>query len=105
MRAFAASVRHEVVGEPIGVTTLLPGAVGTPFFDHRGQPYNRRFPRQVDPQTVASALFQALERGDVEVFVPRWLTVAARVKGATPELVEQAQRGQHHLKQVPRHLA
>ncbi|MGH3852229.1 MAG: SDR family NAD(P)-dependent oxidoreductase [Pseudonocardiaceae bacterium] len=93
LRAFAASVRHEVVGEPIGVTTLLPGAVRTPFFDHRGQPYNRRFPRQVDPQTVASALFQALERGDAEVFVPRWLTVAARVKGATPELFHRlAQR-------------
>ncbi|MGH3827094.1 MAG: SDR family NAD(P)-dependent oxidoreductase [Pseudonocardiaceae bacterium] len=93
LRAFAASVRHEVADEPIRVTTLLPGAVRTPFFDHRSRPYNRRFPRQVDPRTVALALIKALERGDAEVFVPRWLTVAARVKGATPELFHRlAQR-------------
>jgi short-subunit dehydrogenase len=93
LRAFAASVRHEVTGEPIGVTTLLPGAVRTPCFAHRGLPYDRRFPRQLDPATVASALLQAMERGEPEVFVPGWLTVAARVQGAVPELFHRlAQR-------------
>jgi short-subunit dehydrogenase len=86
LRAFAASVRLEVAGEGIGVTTLLPGAVRTPFFDHRGRPYNRRFPRQLNPDQVASALLRGVERGAAEVFVPRWLTVAARLRGATPEL-------------------
>ena len=90
LRAFAASVRLEVAGEGIGVTTLLPGAVRTPFFDHRGRPYDRRFPRQLNPDQVASALLRALKRGKAEVFVPRWLTVAARLRGATPELF-------HHL--------
>ncbi|MCA1820493.1 MAG: SDR family NAD(P)-dependent oxidoreductase [Pseudonocardiaceae bacterium] len=93
LRAFADSVRLEVAGEGIGVTTLLPGAVRTPFFDHRGLPYERRFPRQLDAAEVASALLGALNRGDPEVFVPRWLTVAARVRGATPELFHRlAQR-------------
>jgi short-subunit dehydrogenase len=93
LRAFADSVRLEVAGEGIGVTTLLPGAVRTPFFDHRGLPYERRFPRQLDAAEVASALLGALDRGDPEVFVPRWLTVAARVRGATPELFHRlAQR-------------
>jgi short-subunit dehydrogenase len=93
LRAFADSVRLEMTGEGIGVTTLLPGAVRTPFFDHRGLPYDRRFPRQLDAAEVASALLAALERGDSEVFVPRWLTVAARVRGATPELFHRlAQR-------------
>ena len=86
LRAFAASLRLEVAGEGIGVTTLLPGAVRTPFWDHRGRPYDRRFPRQLNPDQVASALLRALERGEAEVFVPRWLTVAARLRGATPEL-------------------
>jgi short-subunit dehydrogenase len=90
LRAFADSVRLEVAGEGIGVTTVLPGAVRTPFFDHRGLPYDRRFPRQLDPADVASALLEALERNDPEVFVPRWLTVAARVRGAAPALF-------HHL--------
>ncbi|MGH3823312.1 MAG: SDR family NAD(P)-dependent oxidoreductase [Pseudonocardiaceae bacterium] len=93
LRAFAASVRHEVAGEGIGVTTLLPGAVRTPFFDHRGAPYDRRFPRQLDPAQVASALLGGMARGEAEVFVPRWLTVAARMRGAAPELFHRlAQR-------------
>ena len=93
LRAFADSLRLEVAGAGIGVTTLLPGAVRTPFFDHRGLPYDRRFPRQLDAAEVASALLEALDRGDPEVFVPRWLTVAARVRGATPELFHRlAQR-------------
>jgi uncharacterized protein len=92
LRAFATSIRHEVAGEGIGVTTLLPGAVRTPFFDHRGLAYDRRFPRQVNPAEVASALLQALERGDAEVFVPRWLTVPARLQGAVPELFHRLAR-------------
>ena len=93
LRAFADSVRLEVAGEGIGVTTVLPGAVRTPFFDHRGLPYDRRFPRQLDAAEVASALLEALARGEPEVFVPRWLTVAARVRGATPALFHRlAQR-------------
>lgn len=92
LRAFAASVRHEVAGDGISVTTVLPGAVRTPFFDHRGQPYDRRFPRQIDPAEVAAALVGALERGDPEVFVPRWLAVAARVQGALPDLFHRLAR-------------
>jgi short-subunit dehydrogenase len=93
LRAFAASVRHEVAGEEIGVTTLLPGAVRTPFFDHRGLPYDRRFPRPLAPAKVAAALLRAVERGEAEVFAPRWLTVATRVQGAAPELFHRlAQR-------------
>jgi len=92
LRTFAASVRHEVAGEGIGVTTVLPGAVRTPFFDHRGLAYDRRFPRQVDPAAVASALLQALERDEAEVFVPRWLTVPARLQGAVPELFHRLAR-------------
>lgn len=93
LRAFADSIRLEVAGEGIGVTTVLPGAVHTPFFDHRGLPYERRFPRQLDAAEVASAVLEALQRGDPEVFVPRWLSVAARVRGATPELFHRlAQR-------------
>jgi short-subunit dehydrogenase len=92
LRAFAASVRHEVASEGIGVTTLLPGAVRTPFFDHCGRAYDRRFPRQIAATEVASALLQAIERGKAEVFVPRWLTVPARIQGAVPELFHRLAR-------------
>ncbi|MGH3930747.1 MAG: SDR family NAD(P)-dependent oxidoreductase [Pseudonocardiaceae bacterium] len=93
LRIFAAGLRQEVTAEGIGVTTLLPAAVRTPFFDRRGQPYDRRFPRQLDPALVASALLRAVEQDRPEVFVPRWLTVAARVQGAMPEVFHRlAQR-------------
>jgi short-subunit dehydrogenase len=93
LRAFADSVRLEMASEGISVTTVLPGAVRTPFFDHRGLPYDRHFPRQIDAADVASALMEALEHGEGEVFVPRWLSVAARIRGATPELFHRlAQR-------------
>ncbi|MGQ0774925.1 MAG: SDR family NAD(P)-dependent oxidoreductase [Pseudonocardiales bacterium] len=93
LRTFAASLRHEVAPEGIGVTTLLPAAVRTPFFDHRGRPYDRRFPRPLGPAQVASALLRAVEQNRPEVFVPRWLTVAARLQGALPELFHRlAQR-------------
>lgn len=84
LRAFAASLRQEIGVEPVGVSTVFPGAVDTPFFSHRGQPYDRRFPRPVPPSVVAGAVLRAVRRGEPEVFVPRWLTVAARVNGGLP---------------------
>lgn len=81
LRTFAASVRYET---RIGVTTVLPAGVNTPFFQRRGRPYDRGFPRQVSADTVARALCSAVEQGRDEVFVPGWLTVAARLQGALP---------------------
>lgn len=81
LRAFAASLRYET---RIGVTTVLPGAVDTPFFSRRGSPYDRSFPRQVSAEAVARALRDAVEKGREEIFVPNWLTLAARIQGALP---------------------
>jgi short-subunit dehydrogenase len=36
------------------------------------------------PERVAAALVRAVEGGKAEVFVPRWLTLGARVHGAAP---------------------
>ena len=90
LRAFAASLRYELVTGPVGVTTVLPGAVRTPFFDRRGRRYERRFPRPVQPSTVAAAMLRAVERNRAEVFVPAWLSVPARLHGVLPGVF-------HHL--------
>jgi short-subunit dehydrogenase len=86
LRAFATSVRYEVAADGLGVTTVFPGAVATPFFERRGLPYDRRFPRPVPPEAVAAALLRAVQRDVAEVFVPGWLTVPARINGALPGL-------------------
>lgn len=84
LRAFASSVRAEAAPYGVGVTTILPGAVRTPFFESRGRPYDRTCPRPVAPETVAAALVDAVDRDRHEVFVPRWLAAAARVHGLMP---------------------
>ncbi|MER6990419.1 SDR family NAD(P)-dependent oxidoreductase [Saccharopolyspora hirsuta] len=81
VRAFAESLRHL---DDIGVTTVFPGAVRTPFF--AGRHYDRRFPRMLTPQEVAAALVRGVQRGRAEVFVPAWLAVPARLQGALPGL-------------------
>lgn len=92
VNAFAASVRHEAAPYGIGVSVVAPGAVDTAFFQWRGTPYPRRYPRAVSPDTVARRILHAVERGHSEVFVPRWLRFPARLRGAAPRLTDALQR-------------
>ncbi|ETK37207.1 hypothetical protein MPTA5024_05095 [Microbispora sp. ATCC PTA-5024] len=80
--AFAESLRYEAPG--VGVTVVLPGVVDTPFFERRGRPYTRSRPAPVPPARVAAAVVAAVERGRAEVYVPGWLRVPARLRGAAP---------------------
>lgn len=80
LRAFAGALRLE--DGAVGVTTVLPGAVDTPFLARRG--YDRSLPRPVPPDRVAAATLRGVARGRAEVFVPAWLRAAAVVHGAAP---------------------
>jgi short-subunit dehydrogenase len=81
LRGFADALRAE---SPVGVTTVLPGAVATPYFARRGAPYHRRVPRPVSAERVAAAALTAVTHRRGEVFVPRWLALGARVHGLAP---------------------
>jgi hypothetical protein len=83
---FADALRSEVGGRGVTVTLCFPGAVDTPFFHRRGAPYVRGWPRPVPARLVADRMVSAVGRGQAEVWVPRWLSFAARVHGATPPL-------------------
>ncbi|GAB2751674.1 SDR family NAD(P)-dependent oxidoreductase [Salinifilum aidingensis] len=93
VRTFAASLRQTARPRGVGVTAVLPGAVRTPFFDARGRAYARSVPRMVDPHRVADALVRGVRRDAAEVFVPRWLGLAARVQGALPGTFGRLARG------------
>ena len=91
VRIFADSLRYEVRPAGVGVSTIVPGVVDTPFFDRRGRPYERRWPRPVSAERVAEAVVNAVEKGKDEVFVPRWLAFPARLQGIAPGLVRSLQ--------------
>jgi short-subunit dehydrogenase len=82
----ADSLRAELAGLGVSVSVVSPGAVATPFFERRGVPYGRRFPRPVPPERVADAVMAAVRTGRPETLVPRWLAVAVRLRGAAPSL-------------------
>ena len=82
--AFGESLRQELAGRGVGLSLVTPGVVRTPFFERRGSSYDRRWPRPVSPDRVAHAVVHAIEQNRAEVFVPGWLAVPARVRGALP---------------------
>ncbi len=84
--AFAESLRLELSGTGVGITSVLPGVVDTPFFAARGGAPPRRFPRPVRPEVVGDAVAQAIADGRAELWVPRWLRVAPAVRAAAPGL-------------------
>jgi short-subunit dehydrogenase len=84
--AFSESLRYELRGTGVGVTLVAPGVVATEFFERRGRPYGRRWPRPIAAERVAEAIADAIERERDEVFVPAWLGAVARLRGAAPGL-------------------
>ena len=84
--AFSESLRYELRGTGVGVTLVAPGVIATEFFDRRGSPYARSWPRPIPAARVAEAIADAIEHDRDEIFVPRWLSGVARLRGAAPGL-------------------
>jgi short-subunit dehydrogenase len=84
--AFSESLRYELRGAGVGVTLVAPGVIATEFFERRGSPYARAWPRPIPAARVAESIADAIEHGRDEVFVPRWLSGVARLRGAAPGL-------------------
>jgi short-subunit dehydrogenase len=84
--AFSESLRQELAGTKIGVSVVSPGVVATSFFDRRGRPYGRRWPRPISADRVAVAIVAAIRSGKPQVFVPGWTAVPAWLRGAWPWL-------------------
>jgi short-subunit dehydrogenase len=82
--AFTESLRQELAGTGVGVSIVTPGVIETSFFERRGRPYARRWPRPLPPERVADAVVRSIRDDCPEVFVPRWMSGPARLRGAFP---------------------
>jgi short-subunit dehydrogenase len=83
---FSDSLRYELDGTGVGVSVVSPGVVDTPFFERRGRPYDRRFPKPIQPEPVAAAILRAIRSEKAQVFVPAWGSFPARLRGGLPGL-------------------
>jgi short-subunit dehydrogenase len=83
---FSESLRAELAGTGVSVSLITPGAVDTRFFERRGVPYSRRWPRPVAAERVATRVVDVLASGRAEVILPGWLSLAVRLHGALPGL-------------------
>jgi NAD(P)-dependent dehydrogenase (short-subunit alcohol dehydrogenase family) len=66
LNSLAESIRADVLGSPIAVTTVLPGFIATDINT------GRRGPFTVDLASGVAALTAAIEREPVRAYVPEW---------------------------------
>lgn len=92
LHAFARSAGTELARRGTVVTTVAPGVVATPFFERRGEPYERRFPRPMPASRVAEAIADAIARDRAEVVVPRWLRLPVWLEATAPDLYHRLAR-------------
>ena len=78
--------RPEANVNGVGVSLVQPGPVATDFFDARGEPYARKFPRPVSVERVVKAVMRAVDRGRFEQYVPHWLGAAHIMKTLFPPM-------------------
>ena len=81
---FAEPLRDELRAHNVTVSTVVPAVVRTRFFDSRGEPYGRRFPRMVPPERIAAAVVDCIENGTRRRVVPRWILLPIRLRGIAP---------------------
>jgi short-subunit dehydrogenase len=83
---FSESLRYELLGTGVRISVVSPGVVQTAFFERRGHPYDRRFPRPISPERVAETIVRAIRSGRPQLFVPRWLAFPVWLRGTWPGL-------------------
>jgi short-subunit dehydrogenase len=81
---FAEPLRDELRGTGVNVSTVMPTAVRTKFFESRGEPYERKFPRMIGPERIAAAVVRVIEHDKKRRLVPWWIRIPIRIRGMAP---------------------
>ncbi len=92
LAVFSRALDAELAGTGVGVTVVIPGVVRTAFFERRGAPYDRRWPRPLPPERVARAIVRAIGRDQSEVVIPGWLRIPIWLQATLPGLYGRLER-------------
>jgi len=91
LRGFSEALRRELADTPVRVQYLGARATRTTFNDKRADAYNRRTRTAVDaPEIVAHAALHLLLSGRSEKFIGFPETLAVRLNGLAPSLLDRA---------------
>lgn len=91
LRGFSETLRRELADTSVRVQYLGPRATRTEFNDARTDEFNRRTRTAVDaPQVVAKAALKLLLSGDAEKFLGLPESIAVRINGLAPRLLDRA---------------
>jgi uncharacterized protein len=93
LRGFTAGLRAELRGTGVGVLEVLPGKVGSSYFDHNPGSEERipriaRMIRTLSPEDVAAAIVRGIERDRRTVVLPAMLRLFLLLHRLTPGIVE-----------------
>lgn len=86
LTGLAQALRAELAPAGVGVSLVSPGVVDTAFFERRGRPYDRGWPRPIPAERVAAAVERAVLTGRPRVMVPAWLEVPVALAALAPGL-------------------
>ena len=92
LAVFSRALAAELSGSGVGVTVVFPGVVQTRFFERRGAPYARGWPKPLPPELVAQAIVRAIDRDRAEVVIPGWLRVPIWIQATLPGLYARLER-------------
>jgi NAD(P)-dependent dehydrogenase (short-subunit alcohol dehydrogenase family) len=68
------------------LTLVSLGVIDTPFYSRRNRPYVRSWPKKSSVDNAARAIVGAVERRQLDVVVPGWMALPARLNGGLPSL-------------------
>lgn len=92
---FTDSLRLELNGTGIEVTTICPGPVETPFFDRAdadGQYVAKVKSFMIKPEEVVCAVLKTAEKPQAEIILPNLMKVVVRLSQSFPNLVRKVGR-------------
>lgn len=91
LRGFSEALRRELADTPVRVQYLGARATCTAFNDRRAEEFNRRTRTAVDrPEDVARAALDLLRSGRAEKFLGFPESLAVRINGLSPALLDRA---------------